>query len=238
MSSGNLYLTVALTRRRNLASGDPGTYSFTTTSVTNGQSTAPSAAFTIQTLLSDQSYVIEQSTTSTVSNTAAGTISSASASVNSVALSTAVIYTLTFTPVNYIQGMSFKVTLPSDLTITDSTQTCTNLLGFIDATFTCTYTASSREILVAGQFTGASNPGQVSLQMPAITNPSSYGVTNSFLISTFHTVSSANYSIDQVISGLTVDVSCDTTCLTCGSVATSCISCDATSTYKFLLSNQ
>lgn len=135
MVSGSLWVTVSLTRRRNLASGDPGTYSFSTSRVTNAPSMAPSSAFTIQTLLSDQIYVIEQTTTPTVTNTQTGSITSASASVDSVSLSTAVTYTLTFTPVNYVQGMSLKITLPSELSITDGTYTCTNLKGLIDSTF-------------------------------------------------------------------------------------------------------
>lgn len=205
VSSGSLLVTIAFARR-NLASGDPGSYSFRTTGVTNGPSTAPSSAFTIQSLLSDQSTLIEQSTTSTVTNTQAGTITSASASVDSVSLSTAVTYTLTFTPVNYVQGMSFKITLPSQLSISDGTNTCTNLQGLTDATFNCVYTASTREIVVTGQFAGTSNPGQVSLSMPSINNPSSYGTTNSFLVNTYHTQSSTDYAIDQITTGITVSV--------------------------------
>lgn len=207
MSSGSLLITVAFARRRNLVNGDPGTYSFKTTGITNGPSTAPSNPFTIQSIQSDQTYIIEQVTTPTVTNTMSGTIISSSASVDSVALSTAASYTITFIPINYVQGMALKITLPSELSITDGVNICTNLQGLTDATFSCTYTAASREILVEGQFTGASNPGQVSLKMPAITNPAAYGTTSSFIINTYHTVTATNYSIDQLTSGLTVDIS-------------------------------
>jgi len=135
MSSGSLFVTVAFARRRQLAPGDPGTYSFMTSGVTNAPSTAPSSTFTVQSMLSDQSYLIEQDSSATVSNSASGTITSASVAADSVALSTAVSYTLTFTPVNYVQGMSFKVTLPIQLSISSGTNTCTNVQGLTDATF-------------------------------------------------------------------------------------------------------
>jgi hypothetical protein len=208
MSSGNLFVTVAFSARRNLASGDPGTYSFTTSGITNAPSTAPSSTFTIQTMLSDQSYLIEQTTTPTVTNTAPGTITSASASADSVSLSTAVTYTITFTPINYVQGMSMRITLPSELSITSGTNTCTKIKGLIDSSFSCVYTSSSRTIVITGQFTGPSNPGEVSFTMPSITNPSSYTTTSSFQILTYHTISSTDYSIDSIISGLAAVVAC------------------------------
>ena len=70
---GVLYVVLSFSRR-NLASGAAGTYSFMVDSVTNGPSTYPSGAFTIQTTLSDQIYAIEQSTSSTITNSVAGTI--------------------------------------------------------------------------------------------------------------------------------------------------------------------
>ena len=238
VSSGNLIVTVAFARRRNLANGDPGSYAFRTTGVTNGPSTAPSGTFTIQTIQSDNTYLIEQTSTPTVTNTQAGTITSSSVSPGSVALSTAVSYTITFTPINYVQGMTLKITLPSDLSISDGTNTWTNIRGLTDATFSWQYTSASREILVTGQFTGASNPGEVSLEVPSITNPSSYGVTNSFLITTYHTVTSVDYSIDQLTSGLTANISCDATCLTCSGTATFCLTWDVSTSNKYLLNNQ
>ena len=115
-------MTVAFSRR-NLAGGNPGTYSFSTTSVTNAPSTLPSGTFTIESITSDQSYKIEQSTSQTVTNTASGSITRSSASVDSVSLSTQVTYTITFTPVNYVQNMAMRITLPSDLSITSGTKT-------------------------------------------------------------------------------------------------------------------
>jgi hypothetical protein len=127
-----------------------------------------------------------------------------------VSLNTAVSYTLTFTPVNYVQGMTLKVTLPSDLVIADGTFTCTNLRGLSDATFSCVYSASTREIVVSNQFRGAVSPGEVSLQMPSITNPTTYRTTNSFAINTYHTVGANTYAIDSKNTGLTAEVRCAT----------------------------
>ena len=235
-SSGALYITVAFSRR-NLASGDPGSYALTVSGITNAPSTYPSTAFTFQSYLSDKTYLIEQSTTVTVTNSAAGTITSASVSPNSVSLSTNVSYTLTFTPVNYYQGMTLKITIPSDLSISDGTQTCVNVKGFVDSSFSCTYTSSSREIVVTGEFTGSSNPGEVSLQMPNIKNPSSYLTTNSFFINTYITISGTNYAIDSLTSGLTASIKWSSKWLTWGSSASYCLTCDTSSSYKYLLSN-
>ena len=236
ITSGALYITVAFSRR-NLASGSPGTYALTVSGIVNAPSTYPSTAFTFQSYLSDKTYLIEQYLTATVTNSAAGTITSASVSPNSVSLSTNVIYTLTFTPVNYYQGMTLKITIPADLSITDGTQTWINVKGLVDSSFSWTYTASSREILVTGEFTGSSNPGEVSLQMPNIKNPSSYKTTNSFLLNTYITISGTNYAIDSLTSGLFASIKWATKWLTCGSSASSCNSCDTTSSYKYLYNN-
>ena len=228
-----MLVTVAFSRR-NLAAGDPGTYSFTTTSVTNAPSTLPSGTFTIESLTTGQTYKIEQSTSQTVTNTAAGSITSSSASVDSVSLSTQVTYTITFTPVNYVQNMAMRITLPSELSITSGTKTCTNVQGLINASFNCVYTSSTRQIVITTEFTGSSNPGQVSFTMPEITNPSSYGTTSSFQIETYHTDSGTDYQIDSVTSGLTVSIVCDSNCLTCSSVATTCVTCNTSSSVPYV----
>lgn len=90
-----------------MANGDPGSYQFRVSSFTNRASFyngggAPLGTFTVKSYLSDLVYLIEQIDTVTVTNTQAGTITSASASVNSVLLNSPVTYTLTFTPINTI----------------------------------------------------------------------------------------------------------------------------------------
>lgn len=126
---------MAFSRLRNLASGDPGTYSFTTSSVTNAPSTYPSSTFTVESLTSSQSYKIETSSSATVTNGSPGSITSSSVSGSSVELSTAVTYTITFTPVNYVQNMAIRITIPSELSITTGTKTCTSTKGLVDSSF-------------------------------------------------------------------------------------------------------
>ena len=232
---GVLYIYIAFSRR-NLASGSPGTYSFSVNSITNGPSTYP-RAFTIQTSLSDQIYAIEQNSATTITNTVAGTIISASVKPNSYILGISTSYTVTFTPVNYIQGMGLTITVPSELVISDGTNTWTNLQNFADSTFSWVYTASTQTIVISGEFTSSSNPGQVSLTIPSILNPSSYKTTSSFKIDTYQTVSSVNYAIDSISSGLSVDVKCNTECLTCSVSASYCVTCDTNSSYKYFQSN-
>ena len=53
----------------------------------------------------------------TVTMTTPGTITSASFSSESIMVSSEIDFTLTFTPVNYVQNMELVVTVPNEITL-------------------------------------------------------------------------------------------------------------------------
>ena len=135
--------------------------------------------------------------------------------------------------------MIITISVPIEVQMpTTGSYTCTNVQNMATSSFPCAYDATARTIIIPNQQTGVSSPGSISFKLNNLSTPTSNLVTSSFIIATSHTSGANTYQIDQLPSGITIPFECDPNCLTCEIMATKCLSCSSTSSFRYYLENQ
>jgi hypothetical protein len=199
--------------------------------------TTTATSILIYILTSSKNYIINQRTTGlTITNTAAGSISNATASPDDSSLGVTTSYLISFKPDNSIlQNTEVKVTIPSEVGVdTTTTMTCTELL-VIENTLTCTYDSTSKIVSISSGFISKSTyvSSQIQFKISNLINPSTAITTSSFVI---ETQDSSGNLYNSISSGVTYTKTCNSPCLTCETDLTTCTSCNSSSSTSAFLS--
>ena len=154
-------------------------------------------------------------------------------------------YDIIFTADTTIPQNSYViVTAPTTITVSSSNtggsaafDTCSNIFSST-VTIACGIGSNGGAVTVnvTGLFPSASNTGQFGVKMGLFKNPSTVGDTGSFKIEIFSPSNSpiAGKDVDTPATIETPVSTCDSNCLTCSGVATSCDSCNNPSDIPFL----
>jgi hypothetical protein len=216
--------------------------------------TAVTNTITITSATAD-GWIIDQGTTAAVNSLLAeletAPITDISITPSDPSSSSATNYEIIFTADTDIPTGSYVVvTLPTELVVSatnaggsTSLDTCQDLF-VTTAVITCTIGTDANgqtTIKVEGLFTEAENSGQFGLNIGLIDNPSTSGDTGTFQFDIFSSTDNpiASKDIDTPVTILDpiADADCDSSCLTCSGVATSCDTCNVPSDLPFLQDN-
>ena len=87
-------------------------------------------------------------------NTLPGILSLVSASVSSDTFITnrTATYYLRFTPLNFVQNMIIKITVPPEILISSSTPTCTGIFGTDTASLDCKLNTTDQSLTISNAF--------------------------------------------------------------------------------------
>ena len=202
---------------------DAGTsFSFSISTFINPPSTKESDAFNFEAQDSD-GFLINSYTSAlpvTFSTTTPTTITTASVSNDNKNAYKSATFSLNFTTVNEIpvDGV-IVITYPAEVEPIDPSVTTLTCSVNIATSPTCTHDEINRKITISNVVAGSTlaKATAIQIELNEMRNPEFSSTTSSFIIITYEVVSSVQYAIDRVNSGLTLTVNCDFPCLTCSS---------------------
>lgn len=200
-------------------------------------------------------WIIDQGTTTSVNNLFSeleiATIDNISIIPTDPSAGSSTDYKVIFTADTDIPKDSYVViTLPTELVVSASNgggntalDTCKNLFNTTIA-ITCTIGTDSNgqtTIKIDGLFPDSTNSGQFGIDIGLLDNPSASGDTGSFKIDIFsptdNPIASKGLDTPVTIKDPINAADCDSSCLTCSGVSTSCDSCKVPSDLPFLQDN-
>ena len=133
-------------------------------------------------------------------------------------------YTLQFSPVNFQRGMSVKLTLPQEISFSQSLVLCYGLEGTDREVLTCATNKQEKSITVTNAFENSvGNPGLVKILYRTLKNPQRNIFTGSFKLETFN---QNGFLLDKLTEGLDVNFYCSYPCRSCNyNEPTKCLEC-------------
>lgn len=208
---------------------------FSVSNVQNPLSMSTTSSIQMSILTSNKNNRINTKTTGlTITNTEAGTITSAAVYPDNSTLGATTSYLVSFTPsTNIAQNTVVKITIPSQIGVTSaSAVSCTSVL-IIESTLTCSYDSTTRVVTVSNGFLAKTSyvSSQVELKISNLINPSTATTTDSF---TIQTTTTGGILFTSLSSGVVYTKSCNSPCLTCETDLSTCTSCDTSSSYPYL----
>ncbi|CAG9333908.1 unnamed protein product [Blepharisma stoltei] len=205
-----------------------GVVAFKINNIINPSLAVETDSFLIETYSSESfSYLIDTDQTVKISPTSA-ILSSVIITPSSIITGDITSYTFSIQTSSPIpQGGQVKVNLPTEISITDTTKTCSNGIGFSNW-FSCVLTTSS--IVIENGFqSGSFMPGQLSFVLDGIKNPVTTQPSSTFQVFTIYD----NTVIDSLTSGIIITMEVPHTMS--GSITPSSYKVGDTASYQFLL---
>ena len=204
------------------------TISFSISPVKNPGTTKQTDTFKVYTYTSSNYKIDKKESGITTATTTAATISTITIAAEDPKISVSTNYIITYVPVNlHPAGTVLFITIPSEFTL--GTVTCSKISSVLSDSMTCL--VSGKSVTISSAFASdVSAANSISIKLNGFTNPTSQITTSAWVIAS---VTSDNFLIDRSDT-IKSSFSCDSVCLTCTTLSSTCTSCDTGSGYPYL----